>query len=92
MIVPKRIAIFGTESTGKTWLAERLAALAPDPLFERLERGYEPDPRLERFTGWPIERIAGAETPKYDQQLFPSAQSGLCAYPAEPRPAKKTKA
>ncbi len=56
--------------------------------IERLGRGYEPDPKLDRFTGWPIERIAGADTPKFEQQLFPSAQSGLCPYPAPPKKAR----
>lgn len=40
MAVVKRIAIFGTESTGKTWLAERLARHFGEPWSAEYVRQY----------------------------------------------------
>lgn len=40
MTAPKRIAVFGTESTGKTWLAQRLAACFDAPWSGEFAREF----------------------------------------------------
>lgn len=40
MTVPKRIAVFGTESTGKTWLTQRLAAHFAAPWSSEFAREF----------------------------------------------------
>jgi len=59
--------------------------------LERLDRGYERDPKLNLFTGWVINRVpAPAQAPRFDQgTLFPSSMTTLWQYPDSSLPRKK---
>ena len=52
-------------------------------MLKRLRRGYSPDPELDAFTGWVVERLPlGSTTPGFDQaRMFPSRTTSFWRYP-----------
>ena len=52
-------------------------------MLQRLRRGYSPDPELDAFTGWVVERLpVESATPGFDQaKMFPSRTTNFWRYP-----------
>lgn len=79
-----KTALVGVKASNADFIRELEEQHKLDP-----DRGYVVDPVLKVFTGWAIERIEGAKTPKFDQEkLFPGDQITLWYYPhpGSPKP------
>ena len=91
VVDPSGYALTFEPCPGHGALVRVLSNAGTRQMLHRLQRGYWPDPELDAFTGWVIERLPiDAGTPGFDQaKMFPSLTTSLWRYPDPELPRRR---